>query len=333
MSRQSVLVTGGGGYIGSHVVLALRDHGCRLVVVDDLSTGFRDAIPGDVAFHQGDVSNAEMISGILLRHDVGAVIHLAGSVSAPESVADPLKYYSNNARACLALAEACLAGGVERFIFSSSAAVYGAATGSPIAEDAPTLPISPYGASKLMAEAMLNDLSKAHPHFRVMCLRYFNVGGADPRGRAGQRKPDAADLIHLVVQSALGVRGPVAICGDDYDTRDGTGERDYIHVCDLAEAHRAALDYLDAGGATATLNCGYGRGYTVLEVVAAMETILDRKLATCRARRRPGDPASAVSDVTRLKATFDWRPRLDSLGQILSTALAWQSREVGRTSI
>jgi len=324
-ARPGVLVTGGAGYIGSHAVLALRERGAPVVVLDNLCTGFREAVPSGVVFYPGDVSDAPLVTDILKDRKIGAVLHFAGSLSVPESVAEPAKYYTNNTAASLSLAKTCIAGGVERFIFSSTASVYGATLASPIAEDAPKAPLSPYGASKLMTETILRDLSRAHPAFKVLILRYFNVGGADPKGRSGLRDPNAAGLIRLAMETALGRRDALDITGDDFETRDGTGERDYIHVTDLAEAHVAGLDYLAAGGEGATLNCGYGRGFTVKEVLATLERVLGRPVPSRIAPRRPGDPASAVSDVSRLKATLPWRPRLDDLETILQTAYDWQA--------
>jgi UDP-glucose 4-epimerase len=326
VSGGTVLVTGGAGYIGSHAVLALRDRGRSVAVLDDLSTGLREAVPSDVPFHEGSVADAGLVEKILCEHGVETVMHFAGSISVPESVADPAKYYRNNTCASLSLTGACLRSGVTGFIFSSTAAVYGSPDTSPVREDAATRPMSPYGASKLMTETMLRDLAIAHPTFRPVCLRYFNVAGADPEGRSGQRGPESIGLIRIAVEAALGQRPFLEIFGDDYPTRDGTGERDYIHVSDLAAAHVAALDYLDAGGKGVTLNCGYGSGYTVVEVVGALEALLGRSIPKRFSPRRPGDPASAVSDVGRLKQTLAWTPRLDRLEVILSTALAWQEK-------
>jgi UDP-glucose 4-epimerase len=319
----TVLVTGGAGYIGSHAVFALRDAGRQVVVMDDLSTGFREAVPHGVPLRVGDVADSDWVSTVLRDDGIDAVMHFAGSISVPESVSDPAKYYRNNTCASLALARTCIAQGVDKFIFSSTASVYGNPEVNPAPEDATTNPMSPYGASKLMTERILEDLSAAHPAFRPVRLRYFNVAGADPQGRTGQRNPDAAGLVKLAVETALGKRDTLEIFGDDYETRDGTCERDYIHVWDLATAHVAALNYLDAGGAGVTLNCGYGKGYTVLEVVAALEEVLGRTLNKRRAPRRPGDPARYVSDITRLRATLDWTPRHESLPYILRTALDW----------
>jgi UDP-glucose 4-epimerase len=302
----AVLVTGGAGYIGSHAVLALLDAGREVTVLDDLSTGFLAAIPLGVALHHGDVADGALLAQILGTGRIGAVMHFAGSISVPESVADPAKYYRNNTCASLTLAQACIAAGVDHFIFSSTASVYGNPEVNPAPEDSPTRPMSPYGASKLMTEQILSDLA-----------------GADPAGRTGQRNPDAAGLVKLAVETAIGKRRTLEIFGDDYDTRDGTCERDYIHVSDLASAHVAALNYLEAGGPGVVLNCGYGRGYTVLEVVAALEEVLGRTLDKRRAPRRPGDPARYLADPTRLRATLDWTPQYESLPFILRTALAW----------
>jgi UDP-glucose 4-epimerase len=322
-TSQAVLVTGGAGYIGSHAVLALKDAGREVIVLDDLSTGFPAAVPDGVELHQGDVADAAFVSELLRSRPIGAVMHFAGSISVPESVSDPGKYYRNNTCASLTLAQACIAAEVNHFIFSSTASVYGNPEVNPAPEDTPTRPMSPYGASKLMTEQILVDLSAAHPAFRPVRLRYFNVAGADPAGRTGQRNPDAAGLVKLAVETAIGKRDTLEIFGDDYATRDGTCERDYIHVSDLASAHVAALNYLEGGGPGVVLNCGYGRGYTVLEVVAALEQVLGRRLNTRRAPRRPGDPDSYMSDPTRLRATLDWTPRYESLAFILRTALAW----------
>jgi len=329
LTDPAILVTGGAGYIGSHAVLALLAARRTVIVADDLSTGAREAVPPRAAFHQGDIADAAFVGSVLADHQVGAVMHFAGSLSVAESVADPSKYYRNNTCASLSLARACIEAGVDHFIFSSSAAVYGTPERSPVAEDSPTRPVSPYGASKAMTETMLTDLARAHPAFRPVCLRYFNVAGADPAGRSGQRGEEQVHLIPLGIETALGLHRELLIFGDDYPTRDGTCERDYIHVSDLAEAHVAALGYLEAGGQGAIMNCGYGRGYTVLEVIAAMEAVFGRELPKRRVGRRPGDAVSAVSDVSLLKATLDWTPRHESLETIIRTALAWHASLAG----
>jgi UDP-glucose 4-epimerase len=318
-----VLVTGGAGYIGSHAVFALLDAGRQVAVLDNLSTGFREATPPGVPFHEGDVSDREFVSKVIATEDISAVMHFAGSISVPESMSEPVKYYRNNTCASLSLASTCLDLGIRHFIFSSTASVYGNAETCPCAEDSPVGPVSPYAASKLMTERMLTDLEAAHPTFRAIRLRYFNVAGADPKGRTGQRNPLAAGLVKLAVETALGKRDTLEIFGDDYATRDGTCERDYIHVADLATAHVAALNYLEGGGQGTTINLGYGSGYTVLEVVAALERVLGRTLNKRRAARRPGDPARYYSDVSRLHATLDWRPAHDDLEEILRSALMW----------
>ncbi len=328
MQNQSdmVLVTGGAGYIGSHAVLELIAAAYRPVVLDDLSTGVRSAVPEGVPFYEGSVADGALVADILKRHAIGAVMHFAGSIVVPESVADPIKYYTNNTVCTLALADTALKGGVERFIFSSSAAVYGIPDRVPVAEDAPTQPINPYGASKLMSERMLSDIAVANPGFRPVSLRYFNVAGADPKGRAGQQGPNVSHLIRVAVETALGHRGMLQIYGQDYPTRDGTCERDYIHVTDLAAAHVAALRYLERGGAPQILNCGCGRGFTVNEVVSAMEGVIGRKLPVTMAPRRAGDPPSLVAKADRIGAVLDWKPVHVELAEIIADALAWQKK-------
>ena len=320
----SILVTGGAGYIGSHTVLALQDAGCTPVVIDDLSTGARRAVPEDVAFHQGDVADKALIRRLLSEHQISAVMHFAGSISVGESVRDPTKYYRNNVAGSLALIETCLDAGLENFIFSSSAAVYGVPAVLPVREDAPTQPINPYGASKLMTERMLGDVAAATPGFRPVCLRYFNVAGADPLGRTGQQGPESTHLIRAAVEAALGQRPFLEVFGLDYDTRDGSCERDYVHVTDLAEAHVAALRHLLAGGAAATLNCGYGQGFTVLEVIAETEKVIGRPLPVRHGPRRPGDPPRLVSSADQIRALLGWTPTHASLAEMISSALAWQ---------
>ena len=322
----AVLVTGGAGYIGSHTVLALRDAGRDVVVIDDLSNGDIAAVPGDVAFHRGDVADAGLVREVIRGHGIGLVMHLAGSVSPPESLERPLDYQRNNTTASQALAAACVEAGVRRFIFSSSAAVYGRGGPRPFREDDDTDPLTPYGVSKLVTETMLRDLSASCPGFEAVSLRYFNVAGADPAGRAGRRGWAGAGLIDRAVDVALGRCDRLDIWGDDYDTRDGAGERDYIHVSDVADVHLAAMRYLEGGGRDVVLNCATGRGHTVLEVLAALEAIVGRRIPRRPGPRRVGDLASAVGDVDRLIATLGWRPRLDDLGLILRSALAWRGR-------
>jgi UDP-glucose 4-epimerase len=319
----SVLVTGGAGYIGSHAVLALLDAGHAPVVLDNLSTGFSEAVPEGVPLERGDVGDRAFLAEVMGRHGVGAVMHFAGSIIVPESVTDPAKYYRNNTANSLSLIEACLETGVSSFVFSSTAAVYGAAERAPIQEGDPTLPINPYGASKLMTERMLFDVARAHSGFRPVALRYFNVAGADPAGRAGQRTKNATHLVQLAVETALGRRSMLEIFGEDYPTRDGTCERDYVHVSDLAAAHVAALAYLEAGGAPEAMNCGYGQGMTVKEVITSLERVLGRPVEKRAAARRPGDPPILIADPAKLKRVLDWTPRHDDIDQILKTALAW----------
>ena len=320
----TVLVTGGAGYIGSHALLALLGAGHAPVVLDNLSTGFTEAVPEGVPLERGEVGDKAFVAEVLKRHDIGAVMHFAGSIIVPESVSDPTKYYRNNTSASLSLIEACLEAGVGSFVFSSTAAVYGAAEQSPIGEGDPTVPINPYGASKLMVERMLFDTARAHPRFRPVALRYFNVAGADPAGRAGQRTRNATHLVQLAVETALGRRPVLEIFGEDYPTRDGTCERDYIHVADLAAAHVSALAYLEAGGAPEAMNCGYGRGMTVKEVIACLERVIGRKVDQRVAERRPGDPPILVSDPAKLKRLTGWEPAHAEIDEILTSALHWQ---------
>ena len=323
-----VLVTGGAGYIGAHAVLALLDAGHRPVVVDDLSTGDRAAVPAGVPFEEGDVGDRDFIQAVFARHRPDAVMHFAGSILVEESVRDPLAYFRNNTAASLSLVEASVGAGCNAFIFSSSAAVYGAAQAEMLTEAEPTLPINPYGSSKLMTERMLAATSRAYPAFRSTSLRYFNVAGADPAGRAGSRGRISTHLIQTAVDVALNLRDRLCIYGDDYPTRDGSCERDYVHVSDLAAAHVFALDHLLAGGAGETFNCGYGHGYTVLEVIAALEDLLGRPLPVERGPRRPGDPPRLVADASRLRQAMAWTPAHDDLRYILKTALDWRAASV-----
>lgn len=323
---RSVLVTGGAGYIGSHAVLALLERGFVPFVVDNLSTGSRAAVPEGIDLYVGDIGEKDFVREILHVRGPTAVMHFAGSIVVEESVSNPTKYFRNNTSNTLTLIEAWLAHGGGPFIFSSTAAVYGMPESQPVSEDAPKVPISPYGASKWLSEVMIRDTAAAHPAFRPVCLRYFNVAGADPAGRTGQRGPQSTHLIRVAIEVALGQRERMNVFGQDYDTRDGTCERDFIHVTDLADAHVAALDYLQAGGAPASFNCGYGRGYTVLEVLAALEQILGQPVAADAAPRRPGDPARLISDPTAIQRSLAWTPRRADLVQILESALAWQSR-------
>ena len=320
----TILVTGGAGYIGSHAVLALLDAGWPVVVVDNLVTGFRWAVPDSAAFVQADIAQVETMIAVIAEHGVGAILHFAGSVVVPESVADPLKYYRNNTAASRALIEAAVTGGVKHFIFSSTAATYGIPDAVPIGEDAPTLPINPYGMSKLMTEIMLKDTAAAHP-INYCALRYFNVAGADSQGRSGQSTAGATHLIKIAVEAATGKRDAVSVYGTDYATPDGTGVRDYIHVSDLADAHVHALEHLIANaGKSLTMNCGYGRGYSVLEVLDTVDRVTNRTIERRMEARRAGDPDALVADNSRILSTLAWRPRRDDLGQIVADALAWE---------
>jgi UDP-glucose 4-epimerase len=324
-----VLVTGGAGYIGSHAVLALAEAGYRPLVLDNLSTGVRQAVPPEVPLFIGDVADRAVVDKILAKHQVSAVMHFAASIIAPQSVEQPLQYYENNTVGTLRLLECCIEHKVAYWVFSSTAAVYGHSMSPLVAEDAPTRPMSPYGASKLFCERMLADASVAYPRFRPVCLRYFNVAGADSRGRAGQSGQESTHLIRLAIETALGARPHLDIFGHDYETRDGTCERDYIHVSDLADAHVAALRYLEAGGDPTVLNCGYGIGYTVLEVVAALEGLIGRALPTCQAPRRPGDPPRLIAEAAEIRRRLDWRPTRADLAMIIQSALDWRVSQGG----
>ena len=324
-----LLITGGAGYIGSHAVLALQEAGYRVVVLDDLSTGFRSAVPDGAAFVEGDAGDADTVGALIAEHGVSAVVHFAGSALVPDSVADPLKYYRNNSAVGASLIQACLAGGVKRFVFSSTAAVYGIPAAVPVGEDAPPAPINPYGTSKLVVEWMLRDTAAAHAGFRYAALRYFNVAGADPHGRAGQSSRRATHLIKVASEAAVGVRPGVTVFGTDYDTPDGTCIRDYIHVTDLADAHVAVLRDLEGGGGSRVLNCGYGRGFSVREVLETVECEAGVTLDVREGPRRAGDPPALVSDVSRLGATLGWTPRHDDLRFTVRTALAWEKKLAG----
>jgi UDP-glucose 4-epimerase len=321
----TVLVTGGAGYIGSHMVHALVDRGERVVVLDDLSTGIRAQVPEAAVFVLGNVGDATLLRQLLPEHGIDAVVHFAGSIVVPDSVADPLAYYANNTVASRTLIAACVAAGIRRFVFSSTAAVYGIPKQNPVTESVLLQPINPYGRSKLMTEWMLEDTSRAHD-FRYVALRYFNVAGADPKGRTGQSTPRATHLIKRACQVALGRVDRLDVFGTDFPTRDGTGVRDYIHVSDLADAHALALDHLAAGGASHVLNCGYGRGFSVREVIRMVERVAGRALPVREAARRAGDPPELVADSSRLKAEFRWQPKRDDLEQIVASAYAWEGR-------
>ena len=324
--RPCVLVTGGAGYIGSHAVLALRDAGWPVAVIDNLSTGFRFAVPDDVPLFQGDIEDGALLARICAEQGIGAIMHFAGSIIVPESVSHPLKYYHNNTVKSRALIEAAVKAGVPHFIFSSTAATYGMPEVSPVTEQSPRVPINPYGWSKLMTEQMLADTAAAHP-INYCALRYFNVAGADPRARSGQSTAGATHLIKVAVEAALGKRDFVSVFGTDYDTPDGTGVRDYIHVSDLAAAHVLALEALVAQpDASLTMNCGYGRGFSVLEVLDAVDRVTNMQIDRRIEGRRAGDPGSLVADPSRLRATLPWRPQFADLDTIIGHALAWERK-------
>jgi UDP-glucose 4-epimerase len=324
--RVPVLVTGGAGYIGSHAVLALLDAGWPVAVIDDLSTGFEWAVPDGAVLARGDIADQPLVERLIAEQRIGAIMHFAGSVVVPESVENPLKYYGNNTVKSRALIESAVRAGVRHFIFSSTAATYGIPDEVPVPESAPTVPINPYGWSKLMTERMLQDVAAAHP-MNFCALRYFNVAGADPAGRSGQSTAGATHLIKVAAEAAAGRRSHVDIYGDDYDTPDGTGVRDYIHVSDLAAAHVDALELLIADPAAShILNCGYGRGFSVVEVLDAVDRATNRKVERRLAPRRAGDPPILVADNRRILETLPWRPRRDRLDTIVGDALAWERK-------
>lgn len=321
----TVLVTGGAGYIGSHMVLRLRDANEQVVVMDNFSTGYRDLVPQGTPLVVGNVGDIDAVSGCLREFDIKEIIHFAGSIIVPESVADPLKYYGNNTCVSRNLIEAAVACGVEHFIFSSTAAVYNSSDSAPIPEDADCAPLSPYGMSKLMTETMLRDVARASPlNFGV--LRYFNVAGADPAKRSGHCAATATHLIKVACQAALGQRGYMEIFGTDYNTPDGTGVRDYVHVSDLVDAHALLLNYFRAGGASTTLNCGYGKGSSVREVVAAVKSVSGTDFEVRESPRRPGDAASVVADVGRLRDLLPWTPKYNDLRTMVQSAYEWEMR-------
>ena len=339
-TKVPVLVTGGAGYIGSHAVLALRDAGWPVAVIDNLSTGFAFAVPEDVPLYEGDISDTILLEQIFAEQGIEAIMHFAGSIIVPESVEDPLSYYDNNTVKSRALIEAAVEGGVQHFIFSSTAATYGTPASSPVSEDSPRQPINPYGWSKLMTEQMLADSSAAYG-FNFCALRYFNVAGADPQARTGQSTAGATHLIKVACEAATGKRDSVAVFGTDYDTPDGTGVRDYIHVSDLAAAHLLALEALiEQPERSLTMNCGYGRGFSVLEVLDAVDRVtnqtIERRLEARRAGdpagdapgfdHRAGDPAELVSDPSRIRETLPWQPKHADLSQIITHALQWERK-------
>jgi len=327
----TVLVTGGAGYIGSHMVYALVDAGEDVVVLDNLSTGFGWAISPQARFVEGDIGNEAFLAKVMQEQTFDAVIHFAGSIVVPESVTDPLGYYLNNTVKTRSLIAAAVTAGIPRFVFSSTAAVYGNPSVNPVFENAVLDPLSPYGRSKLMSEWMLRDTHAAHG-LQFAALRYFNVAGADPKGRTGQSTPRATHLIKVACQTALGQRGHLDVFGTDYPTPDGTCIRDYIHVSDLVAAHLDALHYLREGGESGIFNCGYGRGFSVLEVARAVERASSRKLDLRMTGRRAGDPAAIVAGADRARKILGWTPRHDDLDGIVASALAWENHLIRRNA-
>lgn len=333
----TILVTGGAGYIGSHIVLALRDRGYRVAVIDDLSTGFRSHVPDDVPLHVGDIADRDLLDRIFASEPIRAVMHFAGSILVGESVLEPLKYYLNNTGKTRDLLAAVMEHGVRHFVFSSTAAVYGNPEETPVGEDAAKQPINPYGSSKLITEWMLADVAhaavqKGQP-FNYAALRYFNVAGADPAGRTGQSTAGATHLIKVACEVATGKRPQLLVFGDDYPTRDGTAIRDYIHVSDLADAHVLALEKLFCDPAKSfTCNCGYGAGFTVREVIEAVESRLGAPLSWEMSGRRAGDPAVLVADCGRIRSLLGWTPRYADIRQIIADAYAWERKLAERKS-
>ena len=327
----TILVTGGAGYIGSHMVHTLLDAGESVVVLDNLSTGFDWAVPKGVPLVVGDTGDQALAASIIAEHRVDSIIHFAASIVVPESVADPLRYYRNNTVNSRALIETAVKTGVRHFIFSSTAAVYGNPLQIPINEDDPTVPMSPYGSSKLMTETMLRDAAAAHG-LSYIILRYFNVAGADPLLRTGQSTKGATHLIKVAVETALGLRPMMEVFGTDYPTPDGTCIRDYIHVCDLAGAHAEALRHLRSGRPSLMLNCGYGRGFSVLEVIDAVKRVSGVDFKFSMSGRRPGDPAAIVADAGRIRSLLGFAPQLDELDTIVDHALKWEHRRISLTA-
>ncbi len=326
----AVLVTGGAGYIGSHMAWALLDAGEDVVVLDRLSTGFRWAVPPAARFYLGNVGNHDLLTQIFAENDIDAILHFAGSIVVPQSVTHPLEYYENNTSNTRLLAAAAVEAGIRHLVFSSTAAVYGdLPDDTPVVETAPTVPKNPYGQSKLMSELMLKDAAAAHD-FRFVALRYFNVAGADPAGRTGLSTDGATHLLKIACEAALGQRPGVEIYGTDYPTSDGTGIRDYIHVSDLVDAHLMALSYLRAGGPPLIANCGYGRGYSVLDVLETVKRVSGNDLRVSQSPRRPGDAASVVANSALVRDLLGWVPRHDDLDTIVKTALNWEHALMAR---
>src|SRR3954465_10251298 len=321
----TVLVTGGAGYIGSHTVLALAEAGEDVVGIDDLSTGFSPYLPEGVPLFIGDAGDENLLEGVIAQHNIESIIHFAGSVVVPDSMRDPLGYYRNNFTTARNLLNVAVKRGINRFIFSSTAAVYGNPDQVPVPEHALTRPLSPYGSSKLMTELMLHDVAAAHG-LNYVALRYFNVAGADPKGRVGLATVGATHLLKIAVEAATGQRAKIDVFGTDYPTPDGSCIRDFIHVTDLSQAPRAALSYLRGGGQSVTLNCGYGRGYSVMETIEAVRGVSMRNFAVSYAPRRPGDIMTMVADTGRIRSTLDWTPQFDNLETIATHALAWEQK-------
>ena len=321
----TVLVTGGAGYIGSHFVHVLAEAGESVVVIDNLSTGFSNFVPGGVPLIVGDAGDESLVESIINDYRVESIVHFAGSVVVPDSMRDPLGYYRNNTMTTRSLLNAAVKSGVSRFIFSSTAAVYGNPEQVPVPETAPTRPLSPYGSSKLMTEIMLHDVAAAHG-MSYAVLRYFNVAGADPLARIGLATLGATHLLKIAVEAATGQRAKIDVFGTDYPTADGSCIRDFIHVSDLAQAHGAALSYLRDGGRSVTLNCGYGRGYSVLETIEAVRRVSGRNFAIQYAPRRPGDIMTMVADTTRMRATLNFTPQYEDLETIAAHALVWEEK-------
>ena len=324
MSQKAILITGGAGYIGSHVLLQLQLRGERVVAIDNLYTGFRQAV-GTAPLVIGDVGDRDLVAGVLREHEIDTVMHFAANTIVPESVRDPLKYYGNNTCATRNLLETCMHHGVRRLVFSSTAAVYGIPAGGIADEDMPPAPVNSYGSSKLVSEWMLRDLA-ATSDFRYVSLRYFNVAGSDPQGRIGQSTRTATLLIKVACEAIVGKRPHVSIFGTDYDTPDGTGVRDYVHVEDVARAHVDALDYLRRGGAAAVFNCGYSHGYSVREVLASVQRIAGQSLVIREEPRRAGDPPVLIARADRIRSQLRWNPQFDNLDAIVDSALRWERK-------